>query len=107
MPLGLHCALEHCIHIHFSLMQSHQRSIHTCFSALYRSFANLSAFLLVCRMVVGCTLAVLGFTMYSYASLEAQQRRTLTVLTKPGASPDASLGNVGLQTSSSSPLSVS
>ncbi|CAK0783113.1 hypothetical protein CVIRNUC_006308 [Coccomyxa viridis] len=31
------------------------------------------------RMVVGCTLAVLGFSMYSYASLEGQQRRTKTV----------------------------
>ena len=30
-------------------------------------------------MVVGCTLAVLGFSMYSYASLEGQQRRTKTV----------------------------
>lgn len=30
-------------------------------------------------MVIGCTLAVLGFTMYSYASMEGQQRRTKTV----------------------------
>ena len=28
---------------------------------------------------MGCTLAVLGFTMYSYASMEGQQRRTKTV----------------------------
>lgn len=34
-----------------------------------------------CRMIVGCTLAVLGFTMYSYASIESRQRKTLTVYT--------------------------
>lgn len=34
-----------------------------------------------CRMVVGCTLAVLGFTMYSYASIEARRRKNLTVYT--------------------------
>ena len=30
---------------------------------------------------MGCTLAVLGFSMYSYASIEGRQRRNLTVYT--------------------------
>ena len=30
-------------------------------------------------MVVGCTLAVLGFTMYSYASIEARRRKNPTI----------------------------
>ena len=28
---------------------------------------------------MGCTLAILGFTMYSYATIESRQRKTLTV----------------------------
>ena len=36
---------------------------------------------LLCRMVVGCTMAILGFTMYSYASIESKRRKTLTVFT--------------------------
>ena len=40
-------------------------------------------------MVVGCTLAVLGFTMYSYASLEARRRKNPTIYMRQ---PDASEG---------------
>jgi len=46
------------------------------------------------RMVVGCTLAVLGFTMYSYACLEAQQRRR-TVWVKAGAGEGVGVGSGG------------
>ena len=40
-------------------------------------------------MVVGCTMAVLGFTMYSYASMEGQQRRTKTVYVSGQPKSDA------------------
>jgi len=46
------------------------------------------------RMVVGCTLAVLGFTMYSYACLEAQQRRR-TVWVKAGSAEGVGVGSGG------------
>ncbi len=42
-----------------------------------------------CRMVVGSTLAVLGFTMYSYASIEARRRKNPTVYMRQ---PDMSDG---------------
>ncbi|CAL8471965.1 g11507 [Coccomyxa elongata] len=60
----------------------------------------LSAFLLgessifTVRMVVGCTLAVLGFTMYSYASIEARRRKNPTVyMRQPDASDAAVRGS--------------
>lgn len=40
-------------------------------------------------MVVGCTLAVLGFTMYSYASIEARRRRNPTIYTRQPDVTDA------------------
>lgn len=54
---------------------------------------------MLCRMVVGCTLAVLGFTMYSYASIESRQRKTLTVY-----SSDPAAAQKGPVDSEESPL---
>ena len=40
-------------------------------------------------MVVGCTLAVLGFTMYSYASIEARRRKNPTIYMRQPDTSDA------------------
>lgn len=42
-------------------------------------------------MVVGCTLAVLGFTMYSYASIEARRRKNPTVYMRQPDVSDAAV----------------